>query len=175
MSSNLTDSTRFDRFFLQYYPKVAAFINGIIHDRDEAESLAQDIFLKILEGRISVDNMRNADGYLYTVSRNSALAWLRSKKNVHPLEGFGDTADDNPAPDDELLGRELLAYISRIIDRMPEQQRRVFLMSRAEGLSNDEIATRLNLSKRTVESHLYAAVTELRHGLFLLTLLVLFN
>ena len=115
MSSNLTDSTRFDRFFLQYYPKVAAFINGIIHDRDEAESLAQDIFLKILEGRISVDNMRNADGYLYTVSRNSALAWLRSKENVHPLEGFGDTTADNPAPDDELLGRELLAYISRII------------------------------------------------------------
>ena len=89
MSSNLTDSTRFDRFFLQYYPKVAAFINGIIHDRDEAESLAQDIFLKILEGRISVDNMRNADGYLYTVSRNSALAWLRSKENVHSLEGCG--------------------------------------------------------------------------------------
>ena len=175
MSAKKISNTQFDCLFLHYYPKVTAFINGIIHDRNEAESLAQDVFLKILEGRMAIENMGNVDNYLFIASRNSALAWLRKREKMRPVESLCNCADGRTAPEDELLERELITFVNTIINRMPEQRRRIFIMSRTEGLSNDEIATRLNLSKRTVESHLYAAVTELRHGLFLLTLLVLFN
>ena len=57
MSAKKISNTQFDCLFLHYYPKVTAFINGIIHDRNEAESLAQDVFLKILEGRMAIENI----------------------------------------------------------------------------------------------------------------------
>lgn len=80
MSAKKISNTQFDCLFLHYYPKVTAFINGIIHDRNEAESLAQDVFLKILEGRMAIENMGNVDNYLFIASRNSALAWLRKRE-----------------------------------------------------------------------------------------------
>ena len=61
--------------------------------------------------------------------------------------------------------------IAVAVDRMPEQRRRVFSLSRYEELSNKEIAERLNLSVKTVERHMTAALSQLRR---LLTLLALF-
>ena len=146
MSAKKISNTQFDCLFLHYYPKVTAFINGIIHDRNEAESLAQDVFLKILEGRMAIENIGNIDNYLFIASRNSALAWLRKREKMRPVESLCNCADDRTAPEDELLERELITFVNTIINRMPEQRRRIFMMSRTEGLSNDEIAVQLNLS-----------------------------
>ena len=66
---------------------------------------------------------------------------------------------------------ELALLIAVAVDRMPEQRRRVFSLSRYEELSNKEIAERLNLSVKTVERHMTAALSQLRR---LLTLLALF-
>ena len=175
MPAKIISNIQFDRLFLQYYPKVTAFIDGIIHDRNEAESMAQDVFLKILEGKMTVENMRNIDNYLFIASRNSALAWLRKREKMRPVESLYNCAGGSTVPEEELLEHELLAFINNAISRMPEQRRRVFMMSRAEGLTNDEIAERLNLSKRTVESHIYTAVAELKQALTALCLLMLFN
>ena len=169
MSAKKISNTQFDCLFLHYYPKVTAFINGIIHDRNEAESLAQDVFLKILEGRMAIENMGNVDNYLFIASRNSALAWLRKREKMRPVESLCNCADGRTAPEDELLERELITFVNTIINRMPEQRRRVFMMS------NDEIAVRLNLSKRTVESHIYTAVAELKQLLSACCVLMLFN
>ena len=66
-----------------------------------------------------------------------------------------------------MFARELQSIISRTVERMSPQRKLIYQMSREQGLSNDEIATRLNISKRTVENHLTAALAILRKVLYL--------
>ena len=96
---------------------------------------------------MAIENIGNVDNYLFIASRNSALAWLRKREKMRPVESLCNCADGRTAPEDELLERELITFVNTIINRMPEQRRRVFMMSRTEGLSNDEIAVRLKSLK----------------------------
>ena len=66
-----------------------------------------------------------------------------------------------------MFARELQSIISRTVEQMSPQRKLIYQMSREQGLSNDEIATRLNISKRTVENHLTAALAILRKVLYL--------
>ena len=79
----------------------------------------------------------------------------------------------SPAESEEeaLFVRELQSIINRTVDQMSPQRSKIYRMSREEGLSNDEIAMRLDISKRTVENHLTAALAILRKVLYLFFLL----
>ncbi|MFA6719118.1 MAG: sigma-70 family RNA polymerase sigma factor, partial [Prevotella sp.] len=68
----------------------------------------------------------------------------------------------------EIFVHELQAIINQTVDEMSPQQAKIYRMSREEGLSNDEIALRLGISKRTVENHLTAALSILRKVIYLL-------
>lgn len=67
-----------------------------------------------------------------------------------------------PTPDDEFCAHELELFVQMALERMPEQRRRVFLMSREEGMTSPEIAEKLNVSVRTVEQHIYKALQDLK-------------
>ena len=70
-----------------------------------------------------------------------------------------------------LFAQELKGLINLKVEQMPPQRRQIFRMSRVEGLNNDEIAAHLNISKRTVENHLTAALSDLRRMLKIVLLL----
>ena len=76
--------------------------------------------------------------------------------------------NEEPAPEDpysKLYLDDLEAAYQRIIAEMPEKRRQVFMLSRFDGLRNAEISTRLDLSVKTVEAHVTAALKQLRNGL----------
>lgn len=73
--------------------------------------------------------------------------------------------------EEQLFTSELQALINHKVDQMPPQRRQIFRMSRTEGLSNEEIANRLNINKRTVENHLTVALADLRKILKVVLLL----
>ena len=77
--------------------------------------------------------------------------------------------------DTKLCYEELYGFVMREISSMPEQRRRVFMMSRIDGMSNTEIAQHLGISKRTVESHISLAIATLKKILPVLFLLTLLN
>ena len=76
-------------------------------------------------------------------------------------------ASVSQSEEEALFARELQSIISRTVEQMSPQRKLIYQMSREQGLSNDEIATRLNISKRTVENHLTAALAILRKVLYL--------
>ncbi|WP_302800626.1 sigma-70 family RNA polymerase sigma factor [Parabacteroides goldsteinii] len=73
--------------------------------------------------------------------------------------------------EEDIYAKELSILIDIAIEQMPEQRRRIFKMSRKEGLSNEEISQKLQINKRTVENHVTQALADLREvvrGAFLL-------
>ena len=70
--------------------------------------------------------------------------------------------------EEQVFADELMELIQKTVDNMPEQRRRIFEMSRKEGLTNDEIAKMMHISKRTVENHLTLALSKLRDILAIL-------
>ena len=81
------------------------------------------------------------------------------------------TPTETDDTEERLFAQELQQLIELTVKNMPEQRRRVFEMSRKEGLSNEEIAQKLGISKRTVENHITTALAAIRKGTLLALLL----
>lgn len=158
---------RFRAFFNKNFPKVKTFAWQLLKSEEDAEDIAQDIFVKLWEHPDLWISRGKMDSYLYTVVRNHIYNFLKHRMvEFDYLEVAAEKMkileQQLPKPDDELQVHELELMAQMILEQMPEQRRRVFLMSREEGLTNQEIAVRLNISVRTVEQHIYKALQELK-------------
>lgn len=151
-----------DSFFC-YYPRVYNFFNCVLNNNEESEDLAQDVFTKLWKYRVSLKQVQNLNAYIYRVAKNTLYTYLDRKINVSSIN-IDNVREQDSLDDIENLvySHELQSLIDKVIDRMPSQQKQVFCMSRRDGLSNDEIASRLNISKRTVETHISVALSTLR-------------
>ena len=154
----------FETIFIAYYNKTKTFIDGYIKSEPDAEELTEDLFVNLWINRHSIDTSR---------SFNSAINFLKHKYvcdaylNNNQETGYSSTSEE------DLIAKELEMLIDELVGGMPEQRRMIYTLSRNEGLSNAEIAERLNTTKRNVESQLSLALKEIRKVIscFLVSLL----
>lgn len=158
------DKAVFNCLFEKLYPKIKFYITGVCHDETEAENLTQNLFMKLWIKREQLLNIENLDAYIFTIAHHDALNFLRHSLtlSVKPIDDSVRALQDGEDEERSIEYKELLQRVYDEIDKMPLQRRKVFLMSRDEGLSNQEIADRLGISKRTVETHISTALKELR-------------
>lgn len=156
------DVKAFEILFMSYFPKLKKFILGFIHNEQEAEDLSQDVFVKIWNKRDSLKNVDNLNAYIYKIAKNTLYTYIQRNTRVDSEE-IGDNEISTTDTLEELLfAQELEALIDKRISLMPEKRKMIFCLSRKSGLSNEEIATQLGISKRTVETHISAALIDLR-------------
>lgn len=165
--TNENEVLRFRKFFNRNFPKVKTFARQLLKSEEDAEDIAQDIFVKLWEHPDLWENREKMDSYLYTMVRNHIYNWLKHKAvEFDYLEVAAEkmrmAERELYAPDDEFRLRELELLAQMTLERMPEQRRRIFMMSREEGLSNQDIAEKLNISVRTVEHHIYKALLDFK-------------
>lgn len=157
------DHKTFDMLYIQYSPRLKHFLTGFIKNRDEASDMTQDIFYKIWTNRETISKVDSFKAYLFRMARNMIYDYYEHsliEENYQQKEQRRSTYDD--LIEEELYARELSLLIDIAVEKMPPQRRNIFIMSRKDGLSNEEIAQRLNISKRTVENHMTQALAELR-------------
>ena len=97
-------------------------------------------------------------------------------RHIIPVE-IDDVPDvsDTTTPYDEIVANDLKLLVDLTVSEMPPQRKQIFHLSRQEGLTNDEIAVKLGIQKKTVENHLNLALKELRNviGFIVITYIML--
>lgn len=162
----------FDKFFIENYPKVKSFAIRILMSEQDAEDITQDIFVKILAmPEVWEDGAGYHTGFLYTMTRNHIFNLLKRREIERKYqENVFQKASlvDEFGLEKNLYAKELELVAMNTVEKMPEQRKKIFKMSRFEGKSNQEISENLHLSVRTVERHIYLALSELKKVLLLL-------
>ena len=163
---------QFRQVFEACYPRLLRFAAEYTGNMHDAEDIVQDVFLKLWEKREFLQPDTNLNAYLLTMVKNNCLNHLKHQQVVHRYNNnrktelqqemaFNCYALDkfnNEQMDIESL--EMLA--EKAIGELPEQCRKVFELSRYEGLKYREIAKRLGISVKTVETHISHALKILR-------------
>ena len=161
-----SDKTAFAVAFRAYYSKVYKFILSIVKEECSAEDLAQEVFIKLWSKRKTLSTVQSLDNYLFVISRNISFDYLRKafrKKRV-PMEVLDSvllsyiSVEQQNAQD----AKSELDYVRRAVFNMPTKRRDIYLMSRFDGYSNQDIADIMGISKKTVENQLYLASDEIK-------------
>jgi RNA polymerase sigma-70 factor (ECF subfamily) len=156
------DHEAFRRLFMLYYPKVKTFIVYFVKSEAIAEDLSQDVFEDIWLNRDLLSNLKSLNAYLFRMAKNASINYLNHKVVVENYAVSYTHLLPEHSIEEELYAKELELLIQLTVEKMPEQRRRIFEMSRIKNLKNAEIAEKLNISKRTVEAHLNLALKQIR-------------
>jgi RNA polymerase sigma-70 factor (ECF subfamily) len=136
-------------------------------DAARADDLLQEAFLRLWNSRANLKESQSLKNYLYTIADNLLLNEIRHDKVVarHKSETRVTIFSNTENPEFILEEKEYRDQLEKAIMSLPEKPRIVFLMSRVEDLSYQEIADRLSISVKTVESHMVKALKLLREDL----------
>lgn len=152
----------FEAVFLAYYHKVKAFIYGYIKSVPDAEELAEELFVNLWINHSAIDTAKSFDSFLHTIARNAAINFLKHKYVHDAYVSTTHPGEHSSTSEEDFIARELGLLIDEAVEKMPPQRKKIYQLSRLEGLSNEEIAARLNTTKRNVESQLSLALKEIR-------------
>lgn len=161
----------FREIFMRYFPKIKIFCLKILGAEEDAEDMAQEIFIKIWNERDHFSNVLNLNAYLFRLSRNLLYDFQTEKqrKSQHNVDWEVDEID-SISPQEVLEEKDLRTIVNFHVEHMPQQRRTIYRLSREQGLSNAEIAERIGITKKSVENHLNLALKELRKALLCMLL-----
>ena len=157
----------FDEIYTRYWDKLYVFVAKAIKDKEPAKDIVQEIFVSLWLRRESLKNSDSLSGYLFTAARFKGITYIQSnlKKTgcelslVEHFTGRQDTLNEQYA------AKELNSIINHEIEKLPEKMRQVYVLSRKEQLSYNEIAEMLQISDKTVKKQISNALKHFRLAL----------
>lgn len=167
----MSDTNKIERLFKDNWDALCIFSLHFVGDMDTAEDVVMDCFLKLSERIEHGDEILTPKHYLYQMVRNGSLDKARHVGQTVQLTETSRTSEDLGDVSERSV-RE--ARLWTAIDSLPPVRREVLLMSKRDGMHNDEISQTLGISVKTVEAHLYKAYKTLRGKAKEIYLLVFF-
>ena len=158
------DEKAFERLVLQHQQMVLRTCMGFVQNRDDAEDLAQEIFVEVYHALCKFRSDSKLSTWIYRISVNRSLNYVRDNKRRRFFQSLGvraivDVTDEswNARPDHEVENDQRRTNLYRAINRLPERQRVAFTLSKLEDLSYRDIAEVMGLSVPSVESLIHRA------------------
>lgn len=161
LASIKNDEQAFSIIYDRYWSKLFHYALNVLEDKTVCEDIVQEVFVSLWQKSDSL-KIDNLSAYLFQSVKFQIFNYLRNGKiaqrhleRITFLQSHNDT-------EEHLVAKELESELTRLIDRLPERCRQIFLLSRFEHRSNQEIALQLGLSVQTVKNQITKALAFLR-------------
>ena len=170
MKPAAADGTRtVDEFVATFGPSLRRFLLSCIGNSAEVSDLLQEVYLRMLRVP-NLESIRSPEAYLYTIARHvvhqDSLRRVKGRQALQTLElPEGQAVDPDADPAQQLVAQQTLDTLERTLEQLSPKVRACFLLHRRDGLSVDEIATRLGISRPMVKKYLVRALMRLRKQL----------
>ena len=155
------DEQAFEQYYKEHYRIFFLAAVGYLKDAGVAEEIVNDVFVRLWESAGTIQIESSLKAYIYRAVINRSLNELnKTKRDQQNQKEFGRRPEDwveIKAMEDN----ELKISLYKAVDQLPQQCRKVFTMSRFEGLKQQEIADRLGISIKTVKNHITHALKQL--------------
>ncbi len=154
----------FNQLYTKYFSKLYGFSRQITGNKEDAEEIVQEVFVKIWEIRNTLDPGKNFANLLFTISKHKIYNKARQRVYNQAYQNYIQTHVDisNEITGLEIAQKETQTLINQAIAHLPERRREVFILSKVEGFSNKEIADKLNTSLSNIENHINKALKTVR-------------
>jgi len=171
------DKNAFEVLFKNHYANLCGYAVKYVWELDQAEEIVQDLFFNLWNKKSQLFISSSVESYLFRAVRNACLNYQKHKKirdnyanAVQENYSSGIGLNDNP-----MEALELQKKIDESIGSMPPERKKIFLLSRYDGLKYQEIAEKLGISVKTVEAQMGKALKYLREELkeFMILLILL--
>lgn len=162
------DMIAFYNIYERYCKRLYGFVLRYIKNETDAEDIVQEVFIKVWESRNKIDVYSSFEAFLFTIAYNSTISLFRKrvceKKYLEYLKLL-QHLENAPELTDEIQFKDLNKKVQILLNKLTARQKEIFLLSREEGLSHDEIAKKLNISINTVKKHMVNTLAFIKYGL----------
>jgi RNA polymerase sigma-70 factor (ECF subfamily) len=156
------DNVAFDILFRKYYAALCRFSYAMCLSEEDAEECIQDMFVHLWEKSSAVNIETSLKAYLYTSARNYTLNVIKKRQvERNYLNEYSENGGLGEQ-DEKIPEAEIGQLIQMGVNTLPEKCREIFILSKQEGLTYDEIAEYLNISKKTIDNQMGIALRKLR-------------
>ena len=170
--SLLLDISAFEALFQVNYQSLVKTAYRITQDKDIAEDIVQDVFIKTWQVKDAHEIETSLKAYLFRCTIHQSISYIRKIKKVDAKEELYSSETINSG-DINMALKETNRQIENALNMLPPACRIIFILSRYEQLSYKEIAQELNIPFKTVESQMTIALKHLRRCLLLFSLLLI--
>jgi RNA polymerase sigma-70 factor (ECF subfamily) len=158
------DEQAFKKLFNRYFDRLFVFVEQLIHSKADTEEILQDTFLKVWQSHHLLANQDEPAKYIYVMARNRTISYLRKMASEKKLMAqlFANMSDVDDAIEEQIRSQEYQTLINGAVNKLTDQQRMVFSMSREQGMMHDQIAEQLGLSRSRVKNIIVDALKQIR-------------
>lgn len=161
----------FEELFCNFYPKLLAYAISILNDKQAAEDIVQEVFLYMWEKRENLQVDTGFYSYIFQSTYTKCVDYIRKDSRLDKreqqsilkfAEEYQSYIENDAHPIKELFSKDFNEKLSELLEQLPEARRQVFKLAYLDGLKAREIAVKLEMPQRTVESHIYLTLKFLR-------------